>query len=63
MRDPKEFSMKGYTTFHGGLDDQPGNLILIRKDIAFTPINISSNISSIAVRTGLEVLTTIALYV
>ena len=51
--------MKGYTTFHIGLDNQPGNLILIRKDIAFTPITISSNINALAVRTGLDVLTTI----
>ena len=51
--------MKGYTTFHSRLDNQPGNLISIRKDIAFTPITISSNINALAVRTVLDVLTTI----
>ena len=33
LKDPEIFSMKGYTAFHSGLDNQPGNLILIRKYI------------------------------
>ena len=59
MKDPEKFSMKGYTIFHNGLDNQQGNLILIRKVIAFTPITISSNINALAVRAGLDVLTAI----
>ena len=51
--------MIGYTTFHSGLDNQPGTLILIMKYIAFTPITIPSSINALAVRTGLDVLTTI----
>ena len=51
--------MKVYVTFHNGLDGQTSNVTLIRKDIAITLINISYDISTLAVRAGLEVLTTI----
>ena len=51
--------MKSYTTFDSGLDNQPSNLILIKKYISFASINISPNISALAVRTGHDVLTTV----
>ena len=59
LENTKGFVIKGYTTYHTGSINQQGNLILVRKDIPFTPCTLRSSMNVLAVQIKLDQLLTI----
>ena len=59
LRDPVAFSIKDYSTFHRGSNDQSGNLIFLRKNINFCPVNLPTNLNALAEKIDADKLITI----
>ena len=59
LNNPLSFKIKCYTSYHTNSDNQIGNLILIRKDIPFTPISCRTELNVLAVRIQTNILITV----
>ena len=59
LKNPVNFTIKCYTSYHTNLDNQSGNLILIRKDIPYTPLMCRTDLNALAIRVKADVLITI----